>query len=95
MNKLYNSKNENAYNPNYTLKEIWLTKKQKHRTIQIRFNRQIFDIVPVPTLEIDGVQRHDPSKILFTNDINNKQLASAVKNPQRMELPGVRRPMEK
>lgn len=79
MNKLYNSKNENAYNPNYTLKEIWLTKKTETQDDSNSIQQADFDIVPVPTLEIDGVQRHDPSKILFTNDINNKQLASAVK----------------
>lgn len=71
MNKLYNAESENAYNPNYTLKQIWLTKNQKNKN---SIDKNDFVVIDVPKITIDNQERHDPRKILFTNDVYNKQL---------------------
>lgn len=72
MNKLYNSTSgENAYNPNYSLKEVWLKKETKNKD---SIKEEDFLVLEAPQLEIDGILRHDPSKFVFTNNPNNANL---------------------
>lgn len=70
MNKLYNSANENGYNSNYTLSEVWL-KSGKNNKDSIK--REDFTIIKAPRLNADP-SRHDPSKFIFTNNEENANL---------------------
>lgn len=70
MNKLYNSANENGYNSNYTLSEVWL-KSGKNNKDSIK--REDFTIIKAPRLSADP-SRHDPSKFIFTNNEENANL---------------------
>lgn len=71
MNKLYNNASENHYNINYTLKQVWLLKKDcdKDSTEEADFY-----ILNVPVMD-DGIH-HDPSKFIFTNYEDNQAFNS-------------------
>lgn len=81
MNKLYNTDKPNDFNPNYTLKEIWLSKDTEKKN---SITDSDFVKITVPTQVVGGITRHDPKKIFFTNDKNNTQLKSGIidKNSQ-------------
>ena len=71
MNKLYNNASENHYNKNYTLKQVWLLKKDCDKDST---EEDDFYILNVPVMD-DGIH-HDPSKFIFTNYEDNQAFKS-------------------
>ncbi|MCI9576040.1 MAG: hypothetical protein HFJ84_05075, partial [Clostridiales bacterium] len=68
MNKLYNNENEDHYNKNYTLRQVWLLKEGRDKDST---NEADFYILDAPIIVVDGEDRHDPSKFTFTNYKDN------------------------
>lgn len=75
MNKLYNNaSDENHYNKNYTLEQVWLLKKGKDKDST---NKDDFYVLESPVME-DGIH-HDPSKFTFTNYKDNPAFDDSTK----------------
>lgn len=75
MNKLYNNaSDENHYNKNYTLEQVWLLKKGRDKDST---NKDDFYVLESPVME-DGIH-HDPSKFTFTNYKDNPAFDDSTK----------------
>ena len=66
MDRLWNASGD--YNPNYTLKEVWILKPGKEKD---SVKKEDFIVYPVPSLE-NG--RHNPDAINFTNNPDNPHI---------------------
>lgn len=69
MNRLYNEVSEGSYNENYTLAQVWIAYNLKNsRSV----DEKDFHVVDVPKKVINNETRHDPSRIIFTNNPDYK-----------------------